>query len=101
MKVTLDNANAAVKPGMFAEVIITSDKTAGVIALPSNSVLIKSGKTVAAVIEDGKKVVFKEVVVGVDNGTLAEIKSGIKAGDVVVIEGQYYLEDNSEFKIID
>jgi RND family efflux transporter MFP subunit len=101
MKVTLDNANAAVKPGMFAEVVITSDKTAGVIALPSNSVLIKSGKTVAAVIEGGKKVVFKEVVVGVDNGTLAEIKSGIKAGDVVVIEGQYYLEDNSEFKIID
>jgi multidrug efflux pump subunit AcrA (membrane-fusion protein) len=45
--------------------------------------------------------VFKEVVVGVDNGTLAEIKSGVKAGDTVVIEGQYYLEDNSEFKIID
>ncbi len=101
MKVTLDNATAAIKPGMFAEVIITSDKTANVIALPSNSVLIKSGKTVAAVIEDGKKVVFKEVVVGVDNGTLAEIKSGIKAGDKVVIEGQYYLEENSEFKIID
>lgn len=101
MKVTLDNGTAAIKPGMFAEVIITSDKTANVVALPSNSVLIKSGKTVAVVIEDGKKVVFKEVVVGVDNGTLAEIKSGIKAGDKVVIEGQSYLKENSEFKIID
>ncbi len=100
MKVTLDNANTEVKPGMFAEVVITSDKTAGVIALPSNAVIVKSSKTVVATIED-KKVVFKEVVVGVDNGTLAEIKSGIKAGDTVVIEGQYYLEDNSEFKIID
>jgi RND family efflux transporter MFP subunit len=101
MKVTLDNTTAAIKPGMFAEVIITSDKTANVIALPSNSVLIKSGKTVVAVIEDGKTAVFREVVVGVDNGKLAEIKSGVKAGDVVVIEGQYYLEENSEFKIID
>lgn len=100
MKVTLDNSTAEVKPGMFAEVIITSDKTAGVIALPSNAVLIKSGKTVVAAIED-KKIVFKDVVVGVDNGTLAEIKSGVKIGDTVVIEGQYYLEDNSEFKIID
>lgn len=101
MKVTLDNENAEVKPGMFAEVVITSDKTADVIALPSSAVLIKSGKTVVATIEDGKKVVFKDVVVGVDNGDLAEIKSGIKAGDTVVVEGQYYLEENSEFNIID
>ena len=101
MKVTLDNATDEVKPGMFAEVVITSDKTSGVIALPSNAVLIKSGKTVVATIQDGKKVVFNEVVVGVDNGNLAEIKSGIKAGDVVVVEGQYYLEENSEFEIID
>ena len=100
MKVTLDNATAEVKPGMFAEVVITSDKTAGVIALPSNAVLVKSSKTVVATLVDNK-ILFKEVVVGVDNGTLAEIKSGVKAGDTVVIEGQYYLEDNSEFKVID
>lgn len=101
MKVTLDNESAEVKPGMFAEVIITSDKTANVIALPSSAVLIKSGKTVVAAVADGKKIVFKDVVVGVDNGNLAEIKSGVEAGDTVVIEGQYYLEENSEFKIID
>jgi RND family efflux transporter MFP subunit len=100
MEVTLDNASAEIKPGMFAEVIIVSEKTADVIALPSGAVLIKSGKTVVAEIEDNK-VVFKEVVVGVDNGTLAEIKSGVKAGDTVVIEGQYYLEENSDFNIID
>jgi len=100
MKVTLDNPTADVKPGMFAEVIITSDKTENVIALPSGAVLIKSGQTVVATIENNK-VVLKDVVVGVDNGQLAEIKSGIKAGDTVVIEGQYYLEENSEFNIID
>ena len=101
MKVTLDNETAAVKPGMFAEVLITSDKVDGVIALPSTAVLIKSGKTEVATIEGGNKVVFREVVVGLDNGTLAEIKSGVKAGDTVVIEGQHYLNENSEFQIID
>jgi hypothetical protein len=45
---------------MFAEVIIVSDRTADVIALPSGSVLIKSGKTVVATIEGGNKIVFKE-----------------------------------------
>ncbi|MDD3169347.1 MAG: hypothetical protein PHC91_07805, partial [Eubacteriales bacterium] len=101
MKVTLDNETAEVKPGMFAEVIVTSDKTADVIALPSSSVLIKSGKTVVVTITDDNKIEFREVVVGVDNGELAEIKSGIKVGDTVVIEGQYYLEETSEFNIID
>jgi RND family efflux transporter MFP subunit len=100
MKVTLDNGNAEIKPGMFAEVIIVSDRTSDVIALPSGAVLIKSGKTVVAAIEDGK-IVFRDVVVGVDNGELAEIKSGVKAGDTIVVEGQYYLEENSEFNIID
>jgi RND family efflux transporter MFP subunit len=100
MKVMLDNTNAEIKPGMFAEVIIVSDRTADIIAVPSGAVLIKSGKTVVATIEGGK-IVFKEVVTGVDNGTLVEIKSGIKAGDTVVFEGQYYLEENSEFNIID
>lgn len=100
MKVTLDNTNAGVKPGMFAEVTIISDKTANVIALPSNSVLVKSGKTVVAEIVNDK-IVFKDVVVGVDNGDLAEIKSGVKAGDTVVIEGQYYLDENSKFQIIE
>lgn len=101
MKVTLDNANVEIKPGMFAEVIIVSDRTADVIALPSGAVLIKSGKTVVATIENRNTIVFKDVVVGVDNGELAEIKSGVKAGDIVVVEGQYYLEENSEFNIID
>ena len=101
MKVTLDNESSEVKPGMFAEVIIVSDKTVDVIALPSTAVLIKSSKTVVAVIEGDNKVVFREVVVGVDNGELAEIKSGIEAGDTVVIDGQYYLEENSEIRIID
>ena len=100
MKVTLDNESAEVKPGMFAEVVITSDKTENVIALPSGAVLIKSGQTVVAVIEDNK-IVFRDVIVGVDNGKLAEIKSGIEAGDTVVIEGHHYLDETSEFKIID
>lgn len=101
LKVTLDNATTLVKPGMFAEVIITSEKTENVLAVPSNAVLIKSGKTVVAVIEKNNKVSLKEVVVGLDNGELAEIKSGINAGDTIVVEGQYYLEETSEINIIE
>lgn len=100
MKVTLDNTEALIKPGMFAEVIITSDKTGNVLAVPSNAVIIKSGKTMIATIDKNNQVSLKEVTVGIDNGELAEIKSGIKVGDTIVIEGQYYLEENSKVNII-
>ena len=101
LKITLDSVSTLVKPGMFAEVIITSDKTENVLAIPSNAVLIKSGKTIVAIIEKDNKVSLKEVVVGLDNGNLAEIRSGIKVGDTVVVEGQYYLEETSEINIIE
>jgi len=100
LKVTLDNTDTLIKPGMFAEVIITSDKTGNVLAIPSNAVLIKSGKTVVATIDKKNHVSLKEVSVGIDNGELAEIKSGINEGDTIVIEGQYYLEENSKVNII-
>lgn len=101
MKVTLDTVPAKVKPGMFAEVVITSEKTSNVLTVPSESILIKGGKTMVVTIEDGDKVNIKEVVVGVDNGKLAEIKSGIQAGEVIVIKGQNYIEDTSVINIID
>lgn len=101
LKVTLNQSNEKVKPGMFAEVIITSDQKNEVIAVPSNSVLVKSGKTKVAVVDKKNKVHLNEVEVGIDNGKLAEIKSGVKAGDTIVIEGQYYLEENSKIKIIE
>jgi RND family efflux transporter MFP subunit len=100
MKVSIDNKDLTIKPGMFAEVIVTSDKTEGVV-LPSASVLIRSGKPIVAVIDDNGNLVFRDVVIGVDNGELVEIKSGVEAGDTVVIEGQHYLEEDSKFNIIE
>lgn len=101
MKVTLDKVPSEVKPGMFAEVIIISEKTANVLAVPSEAVLIKGGKTIVATIDGDHKVMMKEVVVGVDNGTQTEIKSGINAGELIVVKGQNYLDETSVINIIE
>lgn len=101
MKVSIDNKDLTIKPGMFAEVIVTSDRTEGVVTVPSASVLIRSGKPIVAVIDNNGELVFRDVVVGVDNGEFVEIKSGVQAGETVVIEGQHYLEEDSKFNIIE
>ncbi len=99
--VTIDNPNAAIKPGMSAEIIMVSEKTENALVVPSNAVMIKGGKTVVAQIDANNKVILKEVTLGIDNGTSAQIKSGLSAGDKIVISGQQYLDETSIISIIE
>jgi len=99
--VTIDNQSAAIKPGMSAEIIMVSEKTENALVVPSNAVMIKGGKTVVALIDATNKVILSEVALGIDNGTSAQIKSGISVGDKVVISGQQYLDETSKVSIIE
>ncbi|MDR1246789.1 MAG: efflux RND transporter periplasmic adaptor subunit [Clostridiales Family XIII bacterium] len=101
MVITLDEPGDAVKPGMFAEVIISADKTEGALAVPSKAVFIHSGRQMVITLDDANAVVQNEVVTGVDNGEIIEIKSGLSAGDRVVMEGQSYLNASSKVNIVE
>jgi RND family efflux transporter MFP subunit len=99
--VTLDNTDKLIKPGMSAEIVITSERKENAIVIPSGAVMIKGGKTVVAVVDSTNKVTIKDVVLGIDNGNIVEILEGLKVGENVVTTGQQYLNDNSVINIID
>ncbi len=101
LKITIDNSDTAIKPGMSAEIIITSDKTENALVVPSNAIMIKGGKTVVALIEANTKVILTEVTLGIDNGIDVQIKTGLSSGDQVVISGQQYLYDSSIINIVE
>lgn len=100
IKVSINNADIQIKPGMFAEVVVASEKVSGILTIPSDAVIIKGGKSVVATIAD-EKTLFKEVVTGLNDGSLVEIKSGITEQDVIVLEGQHYLKDDDPVNIIE
>jgi RND family efflux transporter MFP subunit len=99
--ISLDNADAAVKPGMFAEVVIETARAEGALAIPTRALMIKSGRQVVAVLEAGDQVVFQEVTTGVDDGEMIEILSGIGDGARIVVEGQAYLDESSQVNIVE
>jgi RND family efflux transporter MFP subunit len=101
MVIALDAPGEAVKPGMFAEVIISADKAEGALAVPSKAVFIHSGRQMVISLNDANGVVQNDVVTGVDNGEIIEIKSGLNAGDRVVTEGQSYLNASSKVNIVE
>jgi RND family efflux transporter MFP subunit len=98
--VTLDNIDKLIKPGMSAEIVITSERKENATVIPSGSVMIKGGKTVVAVVGSNNKITIKDVSLGIDNGTIVEILQGVKVGENIVTTGQQYLSDNSEINII-
>ena len=51
------------------------------------------------VVNSDNTVTRKEVTLGLQNTDVVEITSGLESGDMVVIEGNYGLEDGEEVKI--
>lgn len=76
-----------IKPGMTANMTISTAEKAGVISVPSRSVLAHDGKKFVRVIIDSKKKTYeeKEVTTGLEaDGGLVEINSGLTEGQEIV-----------------
>lgn len=98
IKVQLDNPEHLLKPGMFAEVHLADHKNE-VLLVPREAVITVSGRDMVWVIGDNKAS-SRPVTVGVSDGKQIEIKSGLQAGDQVVISGQDSLQENSVVQIV-
>ncbi len=99
IKITLDNPDHLIKPGMFATVIFETDKSENTIVLPHQSVL-REGESYFVFTENNGVVKKVEVEVGLDNGESIEIIGGLLENDVVVTKGQTYIEDGEEVNVV-
>jgi len=81
------------KPGFFAEVTLASETRRGALVVPEGAVQASEKGFVAYVVED-EKARLRPIQIGLRTGTgLVEIVSGVKQGDVVVVEGSDRLTD--------
>ncbi|HOZ56392.1 MAG TPA: efflux RND transporter periplasmic adaptor subunit [bacterium] len=86
VKVSFDMKDRPIKSGMTANIIITTAEKENVLIIPSRAVIDKNGSgKYARVLEGGKNVIEKKVVVGLsgDAGQI-EIVSGLAEGELVV-----------------
>ena len=82
----IDSNEAGLKPGVSVSVRLALPKAAGVVAVPLTAIFENQGRKVAYVLEDGKPV-RREVTVGAIDANDAEIQSGIREGeDVLLVE---------------
>jgi len=86
VKAELDNINGELKPGLFAELEILTDKTAtNILAIPSAAVVDVSGKKTVYV-QNGNAYQAVEIEQGQTAGDLVEVKRGLFEGDLIVTQ---------------
>ena len=84
VKAELDNTDGLLKPGMFAQLEVLTDRTnAAILAVPSSAVVEGNGKKLVYV-QNGNAYQSAEVMLGQTSGDMVEVKSGLFEGDLVV-----------------
>src|SRR5262245_21073178 len=94
-RIELANPGARLKPGMFATLAFSGEPAAQSVLVPSEAV-IRTGERSVAILEAGKGS-FRAVAVeiGRESGGQAEIRSGLKPGDKVVLSGQFLIDSEA------
>ena len=82
VEVDIPNADAHLVPGMYVEASFTLRNPIGV-QIPAAALLFRPKPQVAIV--DKNVVEFRDVKIGVDQGDVVQIESGLKEGDKVVL----------------
>jgi Cu(I)/Ag(I) efflux system membrane fusion protein len=98
VRLTFDNPELLLKPEMFAEVIIKSDKRINTVVIPSEAV-IRSGQNdrVFVVRAPGK---FEPVIVklGFQSAGQVAVLEGIEDGDEVLVSAQFLVDSESSLR---
>ena len=88
--------------GMFATISLVTNSRSNVPVIPRNSLIQTYGTWIVFVVPSGSSAVRRrEVTLGLESETTVEILTGLKAGEQVVSEGQNFLTDGDEVKIVE
>lgn len=99
IRARIDNADLALRPGLFARVIIKGLEERQVVRVPESAVVPRGADTIVFTIVGGKAKENK-VSLGRRRAGEVEILQGIEDGMQVVISGQMNLKDGSPVEIV-
>jgi membrane fusion protein, macrolide-specific efflux system len=84
VKVELDSPPASLRPGMSADITIVAASATNVLSIPSRALSGSAGSYAVRVVAADGSAATRQVEVGLVTSSLAEIKSGLQAGELVV-----------------
>ncbi len=87
VKAEIENSDGALKPGMFSELEVLTDRTpVAVLAVPTSAIVETNDKKNVVFVQNGTAFQPTEVTLGQRSGDSVEIKTGVFDGDRVVTQ---------------
>ena len=106
VRVELPNPQRQLLPGMFATLNFKpavgaggrADASAGTLLIPSEAVIATGTRSVVMLAQDSGRFMPVEVETGAEANGQTEIKKGLKAGQRVVLSGQFLVDSEASLK---
>lgn len=99
VKLVLDPPDNRIKIGMYCRVKLITESKAGVVAIPREAIVNRSGQESVFVV-NGNTVENCPISVGITVDNMVEVVSGLTAGNEVVVSGQTLLDSGSKVNVI-
>ncbi|MFH1980238.1 MAG: efflux RND transporter periplasmic adaptor subunit [Pseudomonadota bacterium] len=99
IEIAIDNPQHRLKPGMFIRAAVVLDQVTEATIVPEQALTVRNGKSgVFIVSEDGRSVAWREVTVGLRDGSRVQVDGEGLFGRVVTL-GQQLVHDGSAISI--
>lgn len=95
VRVEVDNPEGLIKSGMFARIVMVVGEKTDVVTISRDCLVERGDQRKAYVVQDGV-IKVRDVKIGIISGSEVEITSGVRAGELVVTEGQSMLADGQQ-----
>jgi membrane fusion protein, multidrug efflux system len=99
LELVVANPDGRILPGMFARVELVKKRFENTLAVPLYAVISQNGKNFVY-LEINKKAEKREVELGILEGWMIQVKSGLKAGDNVIIVGHRQVDEGQAVQVI-
>ncbi|MCB1022188.1 MAG: efflux RND transporter periplasmic adaptor subunit [Bryobacterales bacterium] len=101
VKVTaeLRTTDASYRPGAFVRVAIETDVRNETVLIPKRAIVEQDGESFVFV-SDGETAKRRSVELGYEDGDAVEVRSGVKAGEKVIVAGQGSLKDGGKTRLV-
>ncbi|MCA6110188.1 efflux RND transporter periplasmic adaptor subunit [Bradyrhizobium cenepequi] len=92
VRATIDNADGALKPEMFANVTLYSPGDHPSVGVPKQALIYEGDQVRVWVAHQDKTIELRQVKPGITNGDLVEIVSNLRPGEQIVTKGSLFID---------
>jgi Cu(I)/Ag(I) efflux system membrane fusion protein len=98
VRIRFDNEDEMLRPNMFARVTIHAEDTGPVVHVPREAV-IRGGNIDRVVVDLGEgRYRSRPVTLGIESNDRVAIRSGLEAGEKIVVSGQFLIDSESNIE---